>query len=101
MAKAQKEGVHLVSSEGTGAFYTYRKNKKKAKAGSKLSLMKYDPIARKHVLFEEKKMSPLKKKYKPGAVAKGAEPAAKEKGQEGAKEPKVKAKKEKKEKEKA
>ena len=27
---------------------------------------KYDPIARKHVLFEEKKLSKLKKRYVPG-----------------------------------
>ncbi|MCL4140053.1 UNVERIFIED_CONTAM: hypothetical protein GTU68_044376 [Idotea baltica] len=33
------------------------------KTGGKLSLKKYDPIARKHVLFEEKKLSRLKKKY--------------------------------------
>ena len=65
MAKAQKEGVFLVSSEGTGFFYTYRKNKKKSKAGGKLALNKYDPIARKHVAFEEKKLSALKKKYDP------------------------------------
>ena len=70
MAKAQKEGIHLVSSEGTGYFYTVRKNKKKAKSGGKLSLSKYDPIAKKHVLFEEKKLSTLKKKYKPAVAEK-------------------------------
>ncbi|NLF25407.1 MAG: 50S ribosomal protein L33 [Deltaproteobacteria bacterium] len=73
MAKAQKEGVFLVSSEGTGYFYTYRKNKKKGKAGSKLSIKKYDPIARKHVTFEEKKLSALKKKYNRDAAAKASE----------------------------
>ncbi|RMD83744.1 MAG: 50S ribosomal protein L33 [Candidatus Dadabacteria bacterium] len=59
MAKANIEKVHLVSSEGTGYFYTYHKKKGKGK----LKLRKYDPIARKHVLFEEKKLSKLKKKY--------------------------------------
>lgn len=64
MAKAAKDTVFLVSSEGTGYFYINRKNKKKLKGENKLSLKKYDPIARKHVLFEEKKLSALKKKYK-------------------------------------
>jgi large subunit ribosomal protein L33 len=44
--------IRLVSSAGTGYFYVYKKNPK----SPKLSLKKYDPVARKHVLFEEKKM---------------------------------------------
>jgi len=64
MAKVAKEGVHLISSAGTGFFYTFRRNKKRPKGGGKLSLRKYDPIARKHVLFEEKKLSKLKGKFK-------------------------------------
>lgn len=63
MAKVAKEGVSLVSSEGTGYCYTIRRNKKKQKGEKKLKVRKYDPIARKHVLFEEKKLSKLKKKY--------------------------------------
>jgi large subunit ribosomal protein L33 len=64
MAKVAKEGVHLVSSAGTGFFYTVRRNKKRSKgAASKLSVRKYDPSAQKHVLFEEKKLSKLKKKF--------------------------------------
>ena len=63
MAKVQKEAVHLVSSAGTGYCYTFRRNKKRGKgAGSKLAIQKYDPIARKHVLFEEKKLSKLNQK---------------------------------------
>lgn len=69
MAKVKKEGVQLVSSAGTGFFYTYRQNKKKSKGNSKLSFMKYDPIAQKQVLFEEKKLSKLKKKFKKEAKA--------------------------------
>lgn len=65
MAKVAKEGVNLVSSEGTGYYYTIRRNKKKQKGEKKLQVRKYDPIARKHVLFEEKKLSKLKKKYVP------------------------------------
>jgi large subunit ribosomal protein L33 len=63
MAKAAKDTFFLVSSEGTGFFYTNRKNKKKGKGEAKLKLRKYDPVARKHVVFEDRKLSKLKKKY--------------------------------------
>lgn len=62
MAKAAKESNFLVSSGSTGFFYTNRKNKKKSKGDKKLSLNKYDPVLRKHVLFEDKKLSKLKSK---------------------------------------
>ncbi|RIL09615.1 MAG: 50S ribosomal protein L33 [Proteobacteria bacterium] len=68
MAKVQKESNTLVSSAGTGYFYINRKNKRKSKGEKKLKLRKYDPIARKHVLFEDKKLSKLKK----GAAAQAA-----------------------------
>jgi large subunit ribosomal protein L33 len=77
MAKAAKETFFLVSSEGTGFFYTNRKNKKKGKGEAKLKVRKYDPVARKHVLFEDKKLSKLKKKYVSGS----ATPAAEAKGE--------------------
>jgi large subunit ribosomal protein L33 len=67
MAKAAKETFFLVSSEGTGFVYSNRKNKKKGKGENKLKVRKYDPIARKHVLFEDKKLSKLKKKYQAAA----------------------------------
>ena len=64
MAKIAKETIFLMSSEDTGYFYTLRKNKKKNKGEAKLSLMKYDPVAGKKVLFEQKtKLVPTKKKY--------------------------------------
>ena len=63
MAKAQKETTFLVSSSGSGYFYTNRRNKKKNKGEKKLGVKKYDPIARKHVEFGEKKLSKLKKKF--------------------------------------
>jgi large subunit ribosomal protein L33 len=66
MARAPKESNTLISAEGSGYFYVNRKNRKKSKGDNKLKLKKYDPVARKHVLFEEKKLSKLKKKYKPG-----------------------------------
>ncbi len=76
MAKAQKETTFLVSSEKTGYFYCNRKNKKKNKGEKKMSLKKYDPIARKHVEFTEKKLSKLKVKYQ--AAEGKAKPADKE-----------------------
>lgn len=45
--------IKLVSTAGTGYFKMRWKNPKKLQ--KKLAFMKYDPIARKHVLFEEKK----------------------------------------------
>ena len=75
MAKAAKETSTLISSEGTGYFYSNRKNKKKTKGEKKLALKKYDPVSRKHVLFEDKKLSKSKvKKAAPAAKAAAAEP---------------------------
>ena len=62
MAKVAKETAFLVSSGGTASHYSNRKNRKKFKGEKKLKLKKYDPVLRKHVLFEEKKLSKLKKK---------------------------------------
>ena len=64
MAKTHRESATLTSSSATGYFYTNRKNRKKLKGEKKMALKKYDPIARKHVLFEDKKLSKLKKKFK-------------------------------------
>ena len=47
--------IKLVSSAGTGYFYTTTKNKRKTTG--KLSFKKYDPKVRKHVLFKESKIS--------------------------------------------
>jgi large subunit ribosomal protein L33 len=63
MAKAAIETVYLVSTAGTGFSYTFRRNKKKSRGVKKMSLRKYDPIARAHVEFTEKKLSKLKKKF--------------------------------------
>ena len=54
MAKGGREKIKLESSAGTGHFYTTNKNKKTTP--EKLEFMKYDPKARKHVLFVEKKL---------------------------------------------
>lgn len=45
--------IRLVSSAGTGYFYTTTKNKRKTT--ERLELKKYDPKVRKHVVFKETK----------------------------------------------
>lgn len=72
MAKVQKETTFLVSSAGTGFFYISRRNRKKIKGENKVKKKKYDPVARKHVLFEEKKLSKLKKQAQAPSAKEGA-----------------------------
>jgi large subunit ribosomal protein L33 len=50
-----REKIKLVSTAGTGYFYTTTKNKRKNP--DKLELKKYDPVAKKHVKFVEEKLS--------------------------------------------
>jgi large subunit ribosomal protein L33 len=54
MAKAIREKIKLVSSAGTGHYYTTTKNKRTMT--DKLELKKYDPVARKHVIYKEAKI---------------------------------------------
>jgi large subunit ribosomal protein L33 len=54
MAKAASVKIRLVSEEGTGFFYVAKKNARTMT--EKLSLRKYDPKARKHVVFKEAKI---------------------------------------------
>jgi large subunit ribosomal protein L33 len=54
MAKAIREKVKLVSSAGTGFYYTTTKNKRTTP--DKLEFKKYDPVVRKHVMFKEAKI---------------------------------------------
>ncbi len=49
-----RDKIKLVSSAGTGHFYTTAKNKKTTP--NKLERMKYDPVVRKHVLYKEGKI---------------------------------------------
>lgn len=53
-----RDKIKLVSSAGTGHFYTTTKNKKKSGGGAseKLELSKYDPVVRKHVPYKEAKI---------------------------------------------
>ena len=54
MAKAIREKIKLVSSAGTGHYYTTTKNKRTMT--DKLELKKFDPVARKHVIYKEAKI---------------------------------------------
>jgi len=49
-----REKIRLVSTEGTGFFYTTFKNKRNTP--DKMEVRKYDPKARKHVMFKEAKI---------------------------------------------
>jgi len=49
-----RDKIKLESSAGTGHFYTTTKNKKTTT--EKLQFKKYDPVARKHVVYKETKL---------------------------------------------
>jgi large subunit ribosomal protein L33 len=53
-SQAVRDKIKLVSSAGTGYFYTTDKNKRTST--EKLRLKKYDPKVRKHVEFVEEKL---------------------------------------------
>jgi large subunit ribosomal protein L33 len=54
MAKPITQKIKLLSSAGTGFFYVTKKNPRTA--AEKLSFKRYDPVARKHVVFKETKI---------------------------------------------
>jgi len=54
MAKPATVQVKLVSTADTGYFYVAKKNPRTKP--EKLELKKFDPVARKHVVFKEQKM---------------------------------------------
>jgi large subunit ribosomal protein L33 len=54
MAKKEREKIKLVSTAETGFYYTTTKNRKTTP--DKLEFKKYDPIAKKHVVFKEAKI---------------------------------------------
>ena len=54
MAKPNTVLIKLVSSADTGYFYVTKKNPRTTT--EKLELKKYDPVARKHVVFRESKI---------------------------------------------
>ena len=50
-----RDKIKLVSSAGTGHFYTTTKNKRTMP--DKMELKKYDPKVRKHVMYKEPKLN--------------------------------------------
>jgi len=49
-----REKIKLLSSAGTGHFYTTNKNKRTMP--EKLEIKKYDPVVRRHVRYKEAKL---------------------------------------------
>jgi large subunit ribosomal protein L33 len=54
MAKSNTVLIKLVSSADTGFYYVTKKNPRTKT--EKLELKKYDPVARRHVVFKESKI---------------------------------------------
>ncbi|WP_412852364.1 50S ribosomal protein L33 [Ectothiorhodospira shaposhnikovii] len=54
MAKGVREKIRLVSSAGTGHFYTTTKNKRNMP--DKMEIKKFDPVVRQHVMHKEAKI---------------------------------------------
>ncbi|MFP8968162.1 50S ribosomal protein L33 [Pokkaliibacter sp. CJK22405] len=52
--KGVREKIKLVSSAGTGHFYTTTKNKRNMP--EKMEISKFDPVVRKHVMYKEAKI---------------------------------------------
>ena len=49
-----RDKIKMVSSAGTGHFYTTTKNKRTTP--DKLEMKKYDPVVRQHVMYKESKI---------------------------------------------
>ena len=49
-----REKIKLVSTAGTGHYYTTDKNK--STPPDKIEIKKFDPVARKHVIYKEDKI---------------------------------------------
>ncbi len=49
-----RDKIKLVSSAGTGHYYTTTKNKRNMP--EKMLIKKYDPVVRKHVIYKEAKI---------------------------------------------
>lgn len=54
MAKSNRDKVKLVSSAGTGHYYTTTKNKRNMP--EKMEMKKFDPVVRQHVTYKEAKI---------------------------------------------
>ena len=51
---SKRDLIRMISSAGTGHFYTTDKNKKTIPG--KIEMLKYDPKVRKHVMYKEGKI---------------------------------------------
>ena len=51
---SKRDKIRMISSAGTGHFYTTDKNKKTTP--NKMEFLKYDPVVRKHVAYKETKI---------------------------------------------
>jgi large subunit ribosomal protein L33 len=51
---SKRDKVRMISTAGTGHFYTTDKNKKTIP--NKMEFLKYDPVVRKHVEYKEGKI---------------------------------------------
>ncbi|MEO8161922.1 MAG: 50S ribosomal protein L33 [Arenimonas sp.] len=51
---SKRDKVRMISTAGTGHFYTTDKNKKTTP--NKMEFSKYDPVVRKHVAYKEAKI---------------------------------------------
>jgi large subunit ribosomal protein L33 len=49
-----RDKIKLVSSAGTGHYYTTNKNKRTTP--DKIEMKKFDPVVRKHVIYKEAKI---------------------------------------------
>lgn len=49
-----RDKIKMVSSAGTGHYYTTNKNKRTTP--EKLEMKKFDPVVRKHVMYKESKI---------------------------------------------
>ncbi len=49
-----RDKIKLVSSAGTGHYYTTTKNKRTMQG--KMEIKKYDPVIRKHIMYKEVKI---------------------------------------------
>ncbi|MBQ0756422.1 MAG: 50S ribosomal protein L33 [Amphritea sp.] len=49
-----RDKIKMVSSAGTGHFYTTTKNKRTTP--DKLEMKKFDPVVRQHVMYKESKI---------------------------------------------
>ena len=54
MAKSNRDKIKLVSSAGTGHYYTTTKNKRNMP--EKMEIKKFDPVVRQHVMYKEAKI---------------------------------------------